>query len=88
MAPANLAAKKTIHFRAKGDGKLLSVLVFTLAGGRIPAFETFTAGPDWQEVTFPLAAFKTDGHDLNGVAIVSSAVSGPFAFEIDDFGFR
>jgi imidazolonepropionase-like amidohydrolase len=88
MAPANLSGKKTIHFRAKGDGKIYSVLVFTLAGGRIPAFQTFTAGPDWQEVTFPLAAFKTDGHDMTGVAIVSSAVSGPFAFEIDDFGFR
>jgi imidazolonepropionase-like amidohydrolase len=88
MAPANLAGKKAIHFRAKGDGKTYSVLVFTVAGGRIPAFQTFTAGPDWQEVTFPLAAFKTDGHDLNGIAIVSSATAGPFMLEIDDFGFR
>jgi imidazolonepropionase-like amidohydrolase len=88
MAPANLGGKKAIHFKAKGDGKTYSVLVFTLAGGRIPAFQTFTAGPQWQEVNFPLSAFQTDGHDLNGIAIVSSTSSGPFVLEIDDFGFR
>ena len=88
MAPANLAGKKALHFQAKGDGKTYSVLVFTTAGGRIPTFQTFTAGPKWQEVTFPLSAFKTDGHDLNGIAIVASAEPGAFSLAIDDFGFR
>jgi imidazolonepropionase-like amidohydrolase len=88
MAPANLSAKKAIHFRAKGDGKIYSLLVFTVAGGRAPAIESFPAGADWKEVSFPLSAFQTDGHDLVGIAIVSGATPGPFAVEIDDFGLR
>jgi len=88
MAPVNLSSKKIIQLRAKGDGKTYSVLVFTTSGGRAPAIQTFTAGPAWQQVTFPLAAFKTDGHDLMGVAIVSSAAPGEFAIDLDDFGFR
>lgn len=88
MAPANLAGKKAIRFEVKGDGKTYGVLVFTLAGGRLPATQTFTAGPKWQELSFPLEAFKTDGHDLVGIALVALSPPGPFSFSIDDFGFR
>jgi len=88
MAPANLASKKSIQFRAKGDGKTYSVLVFTTTGGRTPALQTFLAGPEWQAVLLPLANFKTDGHDLTGIAIVSGATPGAFALDLDDFGFR
>jgi imidazolonepropionase-like amidohydrolase len=88
MAPANLSAKKAIQLRAKGDGKTYSVLVFTVAGGRAPAIQSFTAGPEWESHTFPLADFHTDGHDLTGVAIVASANPGEFAIDLDDFGFR
>jgi imidazolonepropionase-like amidohydrolase len=88
MAPANLSSKKTIQLRAKGDGKTYAVLVFTVSGGRAPAIQTFTAGPQWEVHTFPLAAFKTDGHDLMGIAVVSGTTPGAFAIELDDFGFR
>jgi imidazolonepropionase-like amidohydrolase len=53
MAPANLSSKKTIQLRAKGDGKTYNLLVFTVAGGRAPAVQTFLAGAEWKEVSFP-----------------------------------
>jgi hypothetical protein len=85
FVPVNLSAKKSISFYAKGDGQTYRVLVFTASGGRIPAQQTFTAGPDWKPTTIPFSAFNgTDGHDISAILFVGGPVAGKFDFQVDE----
>lgn len=85
FAAMNLSSKKAISFFAKGDGQTYRVLVFTAAGGYMPAQQTFTAGPDWKRTTFPFSAFNgTDGHDITAILFVGGPAPGKFDFQIDD----
>jgi beta-xylosidase len=82
--PANLSAKKNISFWAKGDGRTYSLAVMTTATtGQMPAFKTFVAGPEWQQYSFPISSFATDGSDLTGLAFAGAQQPGKFEFEID-----
>ncbi len=82
--PANLSAKKNISFWAKGDGRTYSLAVMTTAtAGQIPAFKTFVAGPEWEQYSFPISSFATDGSDLTGLAFAGAQQPGKFEFEID-----
>ncbi|HZQ18962.1 MAG TPA: CIA30 family protein [Terriglobales bacterium] len=85
----NLSTKKTISFWAKGDGKNYAVAVMTESNsGQMPGIQTFAAGADWQHYSFPLSDFKTDGHDMTGVAFVDSQTPGNFDFQIDQVEIR
>jgi imidazolonepropionase-like amidohydrolase len=85
FTPANLSGKKNLTFWAKGDGQTYRVMVFTESGGRVPAVETFAAGKEWKQYTFPLSAFNgTDGHDLAAILFVGGPTAGKFDFQIDD----
>lgn len=89
FVPVNLSAKKSISFFAKGDGQAYRVLVFTSSGGRIPAHETFTTGPDWKKVNFPFSAFNgTDGHDISAILFVGGPRAGKFNFQVDDISLE
>jgi hypothetical protein len=89
MQPANLSAAKAIRFRAKGDGQTYRVMVYTRTGGYMPGMQTFTAGPEWSEYTFPLADFNgTDGHDITAISFAAGPEPRKFAFQIDDIGLR
>jgi imidazolonepropionase-like amidohydrolase len=89
MEPANLSGAKSIRFRAKGDGKTYRIMVYTRAGGYIPGMQTFAAGPEWAEYTFPLRAFHgTDGHDVTAISFAAGPEPLKFAFQIDDVGLR
>jgi hypothetical protein len=89
FAPANLSAKKSIHFWARGDGRSYRVMVFTGSGGRIPATKNFSVTADWKEFTIPLSDFNgTDGHDLMAILFASSTDVGAFSFQIDDVGLN
>ncbi len=89
MAPADLSARKAVHFRAKGDGKTYRVMLFTQSTGSIPLTQTFVAGPEWKDVVLPFAAFgSTDGHDLMGLLFAGGPQPGPFALQIDDVSFQ
>jgi imidazolonepropionase-like amidohydrolase len=84
MQPTNLSASKGIRFSARGDGKTYRVLLFSRGGGQMPATRTFTAGPEWQEVSFPWADFRgSDGSDVMGIAIVGGPAPGPYRLQID-----
>jgi beta-glucosidase len=83
--PANLSAKKTVSFWAKGDGQGYSlVLLAESNSGQMPVFQNFTAGPEWKNYSFPISAFKVDGSDLTGVAFIKGMGTGKFEFEIDE----
>jgi cytoskeletal protein RodZ len=84
FAPADLSAKKTLSFWAKGDGRGYAVLVFTQSSGYQPAIQTFTAGPEWKEFRIPLASFNgTDGKDITAIMFSAGAPAGDFSFTID-----
>lgn len=89
MAAANLSSKKSLSFWAKGEGRSYTVMIFAQGFGYQPAQQTFTAGAEWKQFTFPLKAFNgTDGHDLTGVFFGSSPTPGKFDLRIDDVRFE
>ena len=84
FAPADLSAKKTLSFWAKGDGRGYAVLVFTQTSGYRPAVQLFTPGPEWKEFRFPLASFNgTDGKDITSIMFTAGPPAGDFSFTID-----
>lgn len=84
FVPADLSAKKTLSFWAKGDGRGYAVLVFTQSAGYQPAVQTFTTGPEWKEFHFPLASFNgTDGKDITAIMFSAGPPAGDFSFMID-----
>jgi imidazolonepropionase-like amidohydrolase len=89
MAPADLSRFKTLVFWARGDGREHQVMVFAARLGNIPATQSFTAGPAWQEFVMPLAAFSgIDGSDLRGVLFSAGPTPGAFTFAVDEIRLR
>jgi imidazolonepropionase-like amidohydrolase len=85
MAPVNLSSKQRLSFWAKGDGQTCRVMVFARVLGMQPAFQTFQAGAEWKQFSFPWASFKgIDGHDVMSIIFTAGAEPGKFAFQIDD----
>ncbi len=86
MQPADLSTRKELVFKARGDGRMYSVMLFSGAQMQsMPSIKTFVAGKEWAEVRFPLDAFN--GADLTrvrGLAFTAGQPVGAFAFEIDD----
>ena len=84
MAPADLSARKSISFWAKGDGKMYACMIFAQSLGWTPAGQYFTAGPEWKEFSFTLESFRLKGNDIMGIFIGASGEAGEFALQIDD----
>jgi hypothetical protein len=88
MAPVDLSARQGLAFQARGDGKTYRVMVFARSKGMTPQIRTFTAGPEWREVSFSWSDFGVDGRDVIGVVIAAGPQPGPFAFMIDGVRLR
>lgn len=89
MAPADLSAWREISFWARGDGRTYSVMLFARSAGMQPVERTFTAGPEWRLVSFPIAEFPgIDARGLTGVLIGAGLPAGDFSFDLDDVRFR
>jgi hypothetical protein len=89
LGPLDLSAKSEITFWARGEGDAYRLLLFTKNLGFTPAVQTFVAGPDWAEFTYPLSSFS--GADVSGVrrvAFSGGSEPGEFAFQIDEVRFR
>jgi len=84
MAPADLSARKSISFWAKGDGKKYACMIFAQSLGWTPAGQEFTAGPEWREYSFTFKNFRLKGNDVMGIFIGASGEAGDFALQIDD----
>ncbi len=84
MSPSNLSHTKTLHFRARGDGRTYRTLVFARSKGMFPLTRTFVAGTEWTDVTMPWSAFGIDAHDVMAILFCGGPQAGTFAFEVDD----
>ena len=85
----NLSSKKTLSFWAKGDGKGYAIAVMTASGaGQMPVIQPISIGPEWKQYTFSWSDFKTDGHDLTGIAFAHAQEPGKFEFEIDEVDIK
>jgi len=88
MAPADLSAKKSINFWAKGDGKKYACMIFAQSLGWTPAGQEFTAGPEWKEYAFTFESFRLKGNDIMGIFIGASGEAGDYALQIDDVSLK
>ncbi len=86
MAPANLSKVAAVSFWAKGDGGTYQLLLFASRLGFRPAVSSFVAGPEWKQITVPLASFEGvgDGSDVTGIFWGGGPALGDFRFAIDD----
>jgi imidazolonepropionase-like amidohydrolase len=84
MAPVNLSSKKAVSFWTRGDGRTYQLMLLTKRTGTMPVPRSFTAGPDWAEVTIPFSDLGTDGSDIEALMFAEVAVPGRFTFVIDD----
>ena len=89
MSPANLSSKKEISFWAKGDGKTYRIMIYTKAGGYMPATREFVASQEWKQFRLKLSDFDgTQGHDLTSVMFAGGPATGKFSFQIDNVQFH
>ncbi|HEX4962373.1 MAG TPA: CIA30 family protein [Thermoanaerobaculia bacterium] len=83
MAPVDLSKFSGVSFWTKGDGRTYQLMLFATRLGRIPAQKSFTAGPDWQQVTVPFAEMGLDGSDILGIFVGGGPALGTFRFQVD-----
>ncbi|HEU0013573.1 MAG TPA: amidohydrolase family protein [Longimicrobium sp.] len=88
MTPVDLAARPGFAFRARGDGRVYRAMVFARGKGMMPLTRTFTAGPEWAEVSFSWADFGIDGSDVMALVLAGGPEPGAFGFRIDDLRLR
>jgi len=84
MSPADLSTANGIAFRARGDGSMHRVQVFSRALNFQPVEVPFRATEEWSDVTIAWSEFGIDGSDVSALLFVAGAEPGPFSFLIDD----
>ena len=70
--------------KVKSFGLFISAAAFCSLPELLPVIQTFAAGPEWKQYSFPIASFKIDGSDMTGVAFLKAMGNGKFEFEIDE----
>ena len=91
MQPVDFSDREVLRFRARGDGRTYSVMLFADgAGATVPPTVPFTASSEWTEVEIPLDRFPSATPGIiAGLAFVAQAPPlGTFSFEIDDVEIR
>ncbi|MEN1941436.1 CIA30 family protein [Luteimonas sp. MJ174] len=90
MQPVDASARSELVFQARGDGRSYQAMLFSGPSMQgMPAMQSFTAGPEWQEVRIPLSAFAgADMATLRAVAITAGMPEGAFELDIDRVELR
>lgn len=89
MQPLDARALTALVLHARGDGRPVSVMLFSGAEGSAPAVVSITPGQDWTELRLPLAGFAgADLGRLRAIAFTAQAPAGEFAFELDQVEIR
>ena len=84
MQPVDLSAAKEVRFKVRGDGKTYQIMAMS-QGVQIPGAKSFTAGPEWTEVSVPFSQLK--GIDPAAVTMLgfnAGPQPGEYRFEIAD----
>ena len=85
MSVANLSAKRTVSFWARGDGGTYHLVALAAtAGGGFAGLSFFRTEERWQHHEVEFADLGTDGSDLQGLLFTSVLRPGTFAFQIDE----
>lgn len=83
FSPANLQAKRTLWFEARGEPGPRVVMLFTSRTGFAPAMARFDVTDEWQRFEFDLDALESERFDVTGV-FLGSSFAGPFDLFVDD----
>lgn len=84
MQSVDFSTVKTVRFKVRGDGKTYQMIAMS-QGVQIPGAQSFTAGPEWTEVTVPLRALKgIDPATLTMLGFNAGPQPGDYRFEIVD----
>lgn len=91
MAAADARSVRELSLRLRGDGRPVSVLVFS--GKQLPGTPGLQLVPtqagQWQQVSVPLAGMAhVDLSQLRGIAFAAGGAPGGFEFEIDAVELR
>lgn len=84
MQSVDLSAAKLLRFKVRGDGKTYQVMAMS-QGVQIPGAKSFTAGPEWTEVTVSFSELK--GFDPAAATMLgfnAGPQPGDYRFEIAD----
>jgi imidazolonepropionase-like amidohydrolase len=85
VALANLSSHVGIRFWAKGDGRTYRIILWTASYP--PVIQTFVAGREWREYSFPFASFHgNDGFGVVYIVFGAAADPGPFHLQLDEIG--
>jgi imidazolonepropionase-like amidohydrolase len=84
MAPADLSKFSGVSFWTRGDGRTYQLMLFATRLGRMPAVKSFTAGPEWQQITVPFSELSLDGSDTLGIFLGGGPALGAFRFQVDE----
>ena len=84
MAPADFSAVKTVRFKVRGDGKTYRMIAMS-QGVQTPGAQSFTAGPEWTEVSVALRELKgIDPATVTMLGFNAGPQPGDYRFEIAD----
>lgn len=84
MQSVDMRAVKAVRFKVRGDGKTYRMIAMS-QGVQIPGAKSFTAGPEWTEVTVPLGELKgIDPATVTMLGFNAGPQPGDYRFEIVD----
>ena len=89
MPPMDASALRELVFHARGDGRPLSVMLFSGGEGAAPATVAVTPGVQWSEFRVRLADVPSaDPARLRAIGFTVQSGEGEFAFDLDQVEFR
>jgi len=84
MQSVDLSAVKAVRFKVRGDGKTYQMIAMS-QGVQIPGAKSFTAGPEWTEVTVPFSELKgIDPASVTMLGFNAGPQPGDYRFELAD----
>ncbi len=89
MPPMDASGLRELVFHARGDGRPLSVMLFSGSEGAPPANVAVTPGAQWREFRVRLADVPgADPTRLRAIGFTVQTGEGEFAFDLDQVEFR
>lgn len=84
MQAVDLSAATLVRFKVRGDGGTYRLMMMS-QGVAIPAYASFTAGPEWAEVSIPFSALRSiDPAQATMIGFTAGPQAGAYRFEIAD----